>query len=245
MIGRKIFRLGAALCCGLAALPHSATAGPPFITDDPEPTDTDHWEIYAPYMEGQGRGKIFSGTAGVEINYGAAPNVQLTMATPTAYSHDDAGWHWGAGDLEMSVKYRFYNDSEAGFSVAMFPGITLPTGTNGMSAGQITILLPLWAQKDFGPWSVFGGGGYAINPGAGSHDYWTGGLAVKRTFGERLELGVEATHSGADSPSTSLGMSAIYQCKAPFRILASVGPTFADAGGAAGFHGYMALGLNF
>ena len=219
------------------------------MTDDPEPTDLGHWEIYAPLIDGEGRGRDFSGTAGVEVNYGAAPDLQLTMAAPMAYSHDADGWRWGAGDLEVSAKYRFYHDDKAGFSLAVFPGMTLPTGTNGMSAEHVTGLLPLWAQKDIGVWSVFGGGGYAINPGAGNRDYWTGGIAVTRKFGERLQLGVEANRSGADtvdgSASTSLGIGAIYQCKAPFRVLASGGPRFDDAGGHAGFHGFVALGLDF
>ncbi|HTX51339.1 MAG TPA: hypothetical protein VME40_18335 [Caulobacteraceae bacterium] len=29
------------------ALPAAAVAGPPYVTDDAEPTDPGHWEIYA------------------------------------------------------------------------------------------------------------------------------------------------------------------------------------------------------
>ncbi len=237
------------MCFGLVVFSQRAIAGPPFLTDDPEPTDTGHWEVYAPLIDGEGRGKNFSGSAGVEVNYGAAPDLQLTLAVPMAYSHDGGHWRWGAGDLELSAKYRFYHDEQGGFSVAVFPGVTLPTGTHGMSAGKVTALLPLWGQKDIGPWSVFGGGGYAINPGAGNRDYWTGGIAVTRKFGERLQLGVEADRSGADtaggSASTSLGIGAIYRCNGPLRVLASGGPVFDDAGGPAGFHGFMALGFDF
>jgi hypothetical protein len=45
--------------------------------------------------------------------------------------------------------------------IAAFPGVTLPTATHGMGAGKATALLPVWAQKDMGPWSVFGGGGFS------------------------------------------------------------------------------------
>jgi len=133
--------------------------------------------------------------------------------------------------------------------VAAFPGITLPTRSNGMSAGKITALLPIWAQKDIGPWSVFGGGGYAVNPGAGNRDYWTGGAAVTRSLGKLLLLGVEVDRQGADSTggsgSTSLGMGAIYQLKAPLRLLALAGPTFEDAKEDAGFHVFVAMGVDF
>lgn len=224
-----------------------AWAGPPFLTDDPEPTDTGHWEIYAPLIEGEGNGS-FSGATGVEINYGAARDVQLTFEVPAAYTHDSGGTEWGMGDVAVSLKYRFYHDEEAGVSIAVFPGVTLPTATNGMGADEVTAFLPVWAQKDFGPWSVFGGGGYAINPGAGNRDYWSGGIAVSRQMSERFMLGVEIDRQGADTidgdASTSLGLGAIYQLHAPYRLLASAGPTFPDHG-ETGFHAFVALGLDF
>jgi hypothetical protein len=43
----------------------SAQAGPPFLTDDPEPTETGHWEIYAPSLEASGKGRDYAGGAGV------------------------------------------------------------------------------------------------------------------------------------------------------------------------------------
>jgi hypothetical protein len=238
-----------ALALALLVLPGSAWAGPPFLTDDPEPTDTGHWEIYAPLVEMEGRGADFEGSTGAELNYGAAPDLQVSASLPVAFAHDARGWRWGAGDLELSAKYRFFHDEAAGLSIAVFPGMTLPTASNGLGAGRVTAFLPIWVQKDAGHWSVFGGGGYAINPGAGKRDYWTGGVAVTREIGERLLLGVEADRQGPDtvggSGSTSLGIGAIYRLKPPVRLLASGGPTFDDAGGAAGFHGFLALGLDF
>src|SRR5690606_32685348 len=156
----------------------AAFAGPPFLTDDPEPTETHHWEIYAPLLEAEGRGIDFEGAAGVELNYGAAPDLQLTVGLPIDYAHDAAGGRWGTGDIRLSATYRVFHDENAGLQIAAFPGITLPTGRNGMGAGKVAALLPVWTQKNLGPWSVFGGGGYAINPGAGNRDYWTGGVAV-------------------------------------------------------------------
>lgn len=235
----------------LAALlsPTAAWAGPPFLTDDPEPTETGHWEIYALLFEADGRGADYSGSVGAEINYGPVKDVQITVGLPVAFAHDESGMHWGAGDVAVSVKYRFYHDEDAGISIAAFPGLTLPTSSNGMGAGKVTGFLPVWAQKDSGPWSVFGGGGYAINPGAGNRNYWSGGIAVSRHVTKALLIGIEGKRQGADTiggnGSTSLGLGMIYQLKAPFRLLASGGPTFEDGGGAAGFHGFVALGLDF
>ncbi len=244
----KVSALGATVCLGLIAFSQSAAAGPPFLTDDPEPTDAGHWEIYTSLINGAGRGTDFSGSAAVELDYGAAPDLQLTLAAPMAYSRAGSRWRWGAGDVALSAKYRVYHDEQGGLSVAAAPGVTLPTGTNGMSAGKVTALFPLWVQKDIGPWSVFGGGGYAI-AGLGNRDYWTGGIAVTRNFGERLQLGIEANRNGVRTPdgsaSTGLSIGATYQCKAPIRVFVSGGPTFEAAGGPTGFHGFAALGFKF
>lgn len=238
---------GAALWAALL-LPAAAHAGPPFLTDDPEPTEKGHWEVYAPLFEAEGRGEDFEGALGAEINYGPAEDVQITVGLFGAYTHDGTGWRWGAGDLEASVKYRFYHDEDSGLQVALFPGVTLPTGGNGLGSDHVTALLPIWAQKDIGEWSVFGGGGYAINPGAGNRDYWTGGIAVTRHFSDRLLVGVEADRQGPDTvggrASTQLGLGAILDLSGPMRLLASGGPAIED-GGATGFHAFVALGLDF
>lgn len=244
-------RRTALLATTLAAVlaPQLALAGPPFLTDDPEPTDTGHWEIYAPALDGAGKGRNFDGSLGAELNYGAAPNVQLTLGLPIAYRHDEAGYHSGRGDLEASAKYRFYHDEERGVSVAAFPGITLPTARHGLGADHVTALLPVWGQVDRGPWSVFGGGGYAINPGAGNRNYWTGGLAVTRSFSERLLVGLEIDRQGKDADdggaATSLGLGAILHLAGPLRLLASGGPTFVDGESGTGFHAFVALGWDF
>lgn len=229
-------------------MPGAAVAGPPFQTDDPEPTEAGHWEIYAPLFETEGADDDFGGALGTEINYGAAPDVQLTVGVPISYAHDATGWRWGSGDLEASVKYRFIDDEAAGLQVALFPGVTLPTAARGLGAGRLTALFPVWAQKDTGAWSIFGGGGYAVNPGAGNRDYWTGGVAVTRRFGDALLAGIEADRQGADMvggrAATSLGIGAIYDLPGPFRLLASGGPTFEDDG-ERGFHSFVAVGLDF
>lgn len=226
----------------------AAHAGPPFLTDDPEPTETGHWEIYAPLFEAEGSGNDTQGSIGAEINYGPVKDVQLTVGLPLAYTHDASGWTSGAGDLAASVKYRFYHDEAAGVQIAAFPGITLPTASKRLGAGHVTALLPIWAQKDLGKWSVFGGGGYAINPGAGNRNYWTGGIALTRQVGEKLLVGLEADRQGADvvggHAATSLGIGVIYDLPGPLRLLASGGPTINDHGERT-FHAFAALGIDF
>ena len=98
----------------------AAHAGPPFLTDDPEPTETGHWEIYAPLFEAEGSGNDIKGSFGAGINYGPVKDVPLTLGLPMAYTHDASRWTSGTGDLAASVKYGFYHDEEAGVQIAAF-----------------------------------------------------------------------------------------------------------------------------
>lgn len=233
-----------------ALLPSSlAFCGPPFLTDDPEPTDTGHWEIYAPAFDAAGHGREFEGSAGVELNYGAARDVQVTVGLPASVLHDAGGFSAGAGDLEVSLKYRLFHDEDAGLSIAVFPGITVPTARKGYGADHVTALLPAWMQKDIGDWSLFGGGGYAINPGQGNRNYWTGGIALSRTLSERVLLGIEVDRQGKAAQDgeaeTSLGVGAIVRLSEHFRLLGSAGPTRPDGGGTTAFHAFLALGWDY
>ena len=72
-------------CLGISP----AMAGPPYLTDDPEPTDYKHFEIYN-FTNGTATRANTSGEAGIDINYGGAPNLQLTATLPAAYSVPEA-----------------------------------------------------------------------------------------------------------------------------------------------------------
>ncbi|HEX5181560.1 MAG TPA: hypothetical protein VFW19_00270 [Allosphingosinicella sp.] len=231
----------------LLLIPATAWAGPPYDTDDPEPTDLHHWEIYA-FAAGDRIGGTTEGQTGIDLNYGGLPGVQLTTTLPLDYEAG-AGTRIARGDIEVGVKYRFLHREKEGFSVAIFPRLIVPTAGKGFGTGRVQALLPVWAQKDMGPWSIFGGGGYTINPGPGNRDFWLGGLAVTRDVSRRLSLGAEMTRQGSDSVSaggtTTLGAGGIWKLKAPFSILASAGPEWEDGRHSAGLHAYVALGLNF
>jgi len=57
-------------------------AGPPYVTDDPEPTDTGHWENYLFTEITHVAGQSARPEPGIEINYGAFKDTQLTWSFP-------------------------------------------------------------------------------------------------------------------------------------------------------------------
>jgi hypothetical protein len=56
----------------------------------------------------------------------------------------------------------------------MFPLVEVPSGDadKGLGNGKTQYFLPVWLQKDFGKWTIYGGGGYWINPGTGNKNWW-------------------------------------------------------------------------
>ncbi len=58
---------GSLVALALAGAAAPVSAGPPYLTDDPVPTETGHWEIYA-FSAGEGRGSDFDGDAGLDLN---------------------------------------------------------------------------------------------------------------------------------------------------------------------------------
>jgi len=212
-----------AICAGLAFPAH---AGPPFITDDPEPTEPGHWEIYN-FVSGAHVPGTTAGAAGLDLNYGAADDLQLTAVIPTAFQSEG---QIGLGNIELAAKYRFLQQADEAPTpdVSFFPRLFVPTAGRQFGTGRANLLLPLWAEKDFGPWSLFGGGGYVINPGAGNRNYWTGGLVLSRTIGEDFSLGLELYHQSPASLDahafTGLNIGASYRLTGHWSLLASGGP---------------------
>ena len=157
----------------LTLLSSPAMAGPPYITDDPEPVDYRRWEFYAFSQGGRANGETSGVAPSCDCNYGVLPDVQLHIQPGAAFRRaSGASPAWGPGDTELGLKYRFVEQDKTNAtpSIAFYPLLEAPTGdpTRGLGAGRTRAFLPFWGQKDFGDWSTFGGGGYWINPGPGA-----------------------------------------------------------------------------
>ncbi len=201
-------------------VPAAANAGPPYRTDDPEPTPLGHYEFYT-FSTGT---VVHDDTSGslpaFELNYGLIPNGQLTIDAPVAFDSPSGGaTQFGYGDTQVSFKYRFIQEDEKGWrpQVAVFPLVQLPTGdqSRGLGAGHVLGFLPIWAQKSFGEWTTYGGGGYWINQGdAGDKNYWFFGALLQRKITDKLSVAGEIFHQTANTvdgdDSTGFNFGAIY-----------------------------------
>ena len=215
-------QLGFAVGMVLLALPGYAWAGPPFVTDDPQPTDLHKWEIYT-FAAGAREGGQASTDVGLDLNYGGAKDLQLSLAFPFS---KDLGSPRALGDIEVAAKYKFLHQGAGifGADVAFFPRVYLPTGRDSTRA---RVLLPIWIGRDFGKWSVFGGGGYVLNPGPGQRNYWQQGVVVNRQVARGFQLGVEYYGTGpasvGDPPIHGINIGTVIHLKGPFSLLGSFG----------------------
>jgi len=201
-------RLRAALA--LACVETLAFAGPPFVTDDPEPAAFRTWEVnYA--ANGTLAGiSTQAYVPGVDINYGASPGVQLHAQVQMAYASDSTGHRIGPGDIELGVKYRLTPETQEdeGWMVSVYPLLELPTGDahRALGAGHASALLPLWVQRTLGAWTMYGGGGYWVNQGAGRRNAWAAGWVVLYQWNAGWQLGGEVfgkTSEQAGAPGSS------------------------------------------
>jgi hypothetical protein len=225
--------LGAATAlgvCALAAELGPAIAGPPYVTDDPDPTEYRHWEIYTGLQyENDGGGNVAASLPFAELNYGALPNVQVSTTIPVADVEAQPGafQRYGSGGIDFGIKTRFVQESENRPQISFYPSIQTPTA--GLNNHVVTFL-PIWMQKSWGTWTAFGGGGLYLNPGLGQRNYAFFGGALERAISPGTALGAELFHQGSSAlglaGTTASNVGAIFQVGPNHAILFSVGGAY-------------------
>jgi hypothetical protein len=242
-----VFALSAVISVGIAA---TAFGGPPFVTDDPQPVDYQHWEFYLASMHSELRGD-WSGTAPhFEVNYGAVPDLQLHLIAPLAYDSPPQGpSHYGPGDLALGAKYRFIQETNGWPQVGIFPLLELPTGSerDNLGNGHAQAFLPLWVQKSWGKWTAYSGGGYGLNSFSG-HDNWGfAGAVLQKQVWTNVLIGVEVYHQTVyqtDFPNqgTAFNVGTVIDFTENHHLLFSVGRSI---DGPVGFQCYIAYQFTF
>jgi hypothetical protein len=227
----RIRRRALAVGCGLIlavilATVRMAFAGPPYIADDPEPTDYQHFEIYS-FGLGTTTSSGTLGQGGIDFNYGAAPNLQLTAVLPAGFNvPPSGGTTWGLSNVQLAAKYRFLQQDSFGWDVSVFPRVFFPDHSVALGSTEPSILLPIWVQKDWTKqWSTFGGGGCTISTQR-TQDFCLFGAVATYQLTSRLQLGLEfyyQTPDGIGTPAqSSLGIGLRYDVNDNYHLLGYV-----------------------
>lgn len=231
----KMKWLAALIFFMLVVTPRASAQGPPYQTDDPVPVDLGHYEAY---IFGTADGTpVEMGTAGpaFEFNWGAIRNIQLHAIVPLgaivpsnnpAYAPEGAGpSEFGLTDIETGIKWAWIKESRHWPQIGTFTMFELPAGSysKGLGVGKVWYKVPLWAQKNIGPWTLDGGAGETIVPQTQYKNFAYGGFLLKRdVIHNRLELGAEVFSHGAEGiaapqirASTMIDVGGYYHFKNP------------------------------
>jgi hypothetical protein len=232
-------------------VPTTVFAGPPFLTDDPGPAPFKHWELYLFSTVDARKNQTDAQGPAFEFNVGALPNLQVHLVVPFALAAPTGEPSaYGLGDLEFGLKYRFIQETDHCPMVGVFPLIEIPTGdvNQGLGNGQAWWKLPIWVQKSWGPWTTYGGGGYAINHAPGQRNYSFGGWLLQRDFGEKWTLGGEIFAQGKSSDDVRsfavFNLGGFFKITPNFQLLFTGGHTLAGGNHTIGYLGlYWTGGL--
>jgi hypothetical protein len=183
-------------------------AGPPFLTDDPQPVDYMHWEFYVSSQQQFSDNSVDATLPHFEINYGIIPDVQVHLIVPMKYTKRESSTEYSYINTELGVKCRFINNSDSSFQVGVFPIAEIPTGKNVTLAGENKpqVFLPLWIQINSGKFTSYGGAGYWINPGTGNKNWVYAGWQGQYDFSETITLGGELFYHTADANDSEGGV---------------------------------------
>ena len=180
-----------------------------------------------------------------EFNWGALPNVHLHIIAPLAAIFPSnnpalapAGTGpraFGVGDIELGIKYRFVQETKHRPMIGTFTMFELPSGSaaRGLGVGRTWYKVPLWAQKSFGPWTTYGGGGVTLVNAPGYRNFPFAGWLVQRDLGKKVTLGNEIFYHGPEGlatpqtrPATLVDIGGYYKFRDPgFQLLFCYGHT--------------------
>lgn len=198
----------------VALLPLPALAAHPLVTDD---TGTQGDRRYALELNGEvGRDRSpgaldEGGELAAIVSIGAGDRVDLVVGFPLAWSRSRLGdtvlsQAGGPSDATLELKWRFLEVGD--FSLALKPGLNLPTGdpARGLGTGRPGLALTLIASQTVGPVSLHLNGGYArvdhelAEDAANSrHDVWSANAAVAARLLPGLQV---VANVGTESPGS-------------------------------------------
>lgn len=190
---------------GILSCATSAFAAHPLITDDAGTMGTGkaQLEMNGEYGHDKEDGVTSTKTEGAAtLSYGLSETVDLVVGLP--YQHlrvkdaESTITENGISDTAIEVKWRFYEHDD--LSLAIKPGLTLPTGDDekGLGAGKATYSLFFIASQEMDPWTFHLNLGYIRNENTldEERDLWHASVAASLAVTEDLSavanLGVES-----------------------------------------------------
>lgn len=198
------------LVWALLADPAASWAAHPLITDDAGTQGKGNFQLE---LNGQYDSdkesvdgisvKATGGQAAATLSYGIDEHIDLVASLPYQWGkieeNDTAAYNEnGITDMVVETKWRFFEKN--GFSLALKPGISIPTGDDvkGLGAGKLGGHLFLLASKEIAPWAVHANLGYVRNENKADEqeNIWHASLAATweaiKDFSLVADIGIES-----------------------------------------------------
>jgi len=193
-----------------------ARAGHPLLTDDTNVLGKGTWEF-----ELHGERARRDGSDGAEettevlakLGYGVTPTLDIEVELPYVREVVDGAVTSGRADAAVAAKWRFY-EGENGFSMALKPGVLLPTGRDeiGLGAGRARWGASLLAAYELATIELLGHVAYVHNRNdIGERvELWHLSAALRWAASDRLKLVVDLARESNPDPAAPPAREVVY-----------------------------------
>jgi len=220
-------------------------AAPPFLTDDPEPVELHHIEVYlasqSSIYTNSGNGTL----PHLEMNYGAMKDLHINIALPFGFSYVGKEFNYGLSDIGLGAKFRFIEETDNFPQVTTYPALTFPTGNSNkeLGSGGFQLYIPFWFQKTFKDWLTYAGGGYGINFHDKHGDWQYYGWLVQKKMNETFTFGGElfyrATNAEESDMTVGVNVGGYINFSEMNHVIFSFGHSFLGKNTFVYYFGYM------
>ncbi len=230
----------------------SAHAGHPLITEDTGTQGTGNYQLELTHdlsRDNEAGTKTLSQSLNAVLSYGLTDKFDIVVALPYEHSVERSGGTkttvHGFADMEIAAKWRFHD--EGPLSLALRPGLGLPTGNEDKGLSSEHIIPSLFGVMTYAiePWAFHLHLGYTRNfhDGSGQRDHiYHASVAAEYHFGDSARLVADAsTETNPDrtgpSHASSIVLGLIYSFTPDLDIDLGYRKGLSDA---AGDHAWLA-----
>jgi hypothetical protein len=226
-----------------------AQGGPPMLTDDPDTPGPGRWEINTAYTEQRTQDHLQRSFPHVDANYGLGDRIQLKYETGYVFSDGpEGGVQSGWDNSLLGVKWRFLDESDAGFNMSVYPQLQLQNSSasvaHGLAKSAPNLLLPFEVSRKFGRFGLVGELGYQFL--RQEQTQWVYGILGAVNASEDLELLSELRVFGETlgrPQDVILNIGLRKELGSRFKLLASMGTGLTNGPNSTSFIAYLGIQL--
>ncbi len=190
-----------------------SAGGSPMMTDGTGTPQKGQWEVNLASSGSYHKKNRYYEAPIIDINYGLNETIQLKAETAFVFVDDTAQKESGLGNMEIGLKWRFYEHD--GLSFSTYPQyIFAPVRKNlknGVAQDEQALFLPLEAHKEFDDFGVTFEVGYLGSKGNKSS--LESGILFNYALNDKIELLAELhrdAHFDASDETVALNAGCTY-----------------------------------